>query len=65
MEQLLMAKMATCKTCGADVAASASSCPSCGAHRTRVGNAVAFAGLIVVIVGFVLLVIYAVDHYQS
>lgn len=48
-EERLMAKMTECRSCGATVATSAGTCPRCGATRTRVGNAVALAGLIVVL----------------
>jgi predicted ATP-dependent serine protease len=60
-----MARMVACATCGAEVAASAGACPSCGATRTRVGSAVAMAGLIAVVVLVLVVVIYAVNHYQS
>lgn len=52
-----MPKMTACRACGATVAASAGSCPSCGATRTRVGNAVALAGLIAILAFIVWLVI--------
>lgn len=57
-------QLATCKACGAAVARNAAACPSCGAHRTRVGNAVAIAGLIAVVIVAVVLVLYGVGHYR-
>lgn len=44
-----MSKMVKCKTCGADIASNAKTCPSCGAKNKNRGNVK--LGLILIIVG--------------
>lgn len=55
-------RLTSCRTCGGDVARSANVCPSCGARRTIVGNAVALAGLIALLVAIAVVVLYAAGH---
>lgn len=44
-------KMTKCKTCGADVAKSAKTCPNCGAKQKHTGPVRIIIGIVVILIG--------------